>query len=85
MLLRNTTVMQRLAKSWPLALIGSAMLGLAPFVPEPHIVGKVRWVMGGAVGMHVMDWLDLLWHGWPFVWLITAVVALVIIKTRESE
>jgi hypothetical protein len=84
-LLRNTTVMQRLARSWPLALIGSAMLGLAPFVPEPHIVGKVRWVMGGAVGMQAMDWLDLLWHGWPFVWLTAAVVAVVIIKTRHSE
>lgn len=83
--LRNTVVMQRLAKTWPLALIGSAMLGLAPFAPEPHIVGKLRWVMGGAVGMQAMDWLDLLWHGWPFVWLITAVLALIIMKTRRAE
>lgn len=77
--------MQRLAKTWPLALIGSVMLGLAPFVPEPHIVGKLRWVMGGAIGMQTMDWLDLLWHGWPFVWLIAAVLALVISKTRGAE
>lgn len=85
MLHRNTAGMQRLAKTWPLALIGSVMLGLAPFVPEPHIVGKLRWVMGGAIGMQTMDWLDLLWHGWPFVWLIAAVLALVISKTRGAE
>lgn len=44
-------------------------LGLAPFSPEPHIVGKLRWVAGGAVGMGAMDWFDLLLHGAPFVWL----------------
>ena len=77
--------MQRLAKTWPLALIGSVMLGLAPFVPEPHIVGKLRWVMGGAIGMQTMDWFDLLWHGWPFVWLVAAILALVISKTRGAE
>jgi hypothetical protein len=49
-------------------------LGLAPFTPEPHIVGKLRWVAGGAVGMALMDWLDLLMHGAPFV-LLAAVVA----------
>lgn len=46
-------------------------LGLAPFVPEPHIVGKVRWVLGGANGMQPMDWFDLLLHGSPWVWLVT--------------
>ena len=49
-------------------------LGLAPFVPEPHLVGKIRWVAGGAVGMQAMDWLDLALHGAPFVWLVVAVV-----------
>ena len=26
-------------------------LGLAPFNPEPHLVGKIRWLLGGGVGM----------------------------------
>lgn len=56
------------------ALILSLTLGLMPFVPEPHIVGKLRWVAGGAVGMKPMDWFDLLWHGWPWVWLGVALV-----------
>ncbi|RMG55822.1 MAG: hypothetical protein D6722_27325 [Bacteroidetes bacterium] len=42
-------------------------LGLAPFYPEPHIWGKIQWVMGGAVGMQPMDWFDLVLHGTPWV------------------
>ena len=45
-------------------------LGLAPFVPEPHIVGKVRWVAGGGAGMGLLDWFDLLMHGFPFLLLV---------------
>ena len=45
-----------------LALILSLTLGLAPFMPEPHLVGKVRWVLGGASGMEPMDYFDLVLH-----------------------
>ncbi len=51
-------------------------LGLAPFSPEPHLVGKLRWVAGGATGMGVMDWFDLVMHGAPVVWLIVELVRL---------
>jgi len=47
----------------------SLTLGLAPFAPEPHIVGKIRWVAGGAIGMTGMDWFDLVFHGFPWVFL----------------
>lgn len=48
-------------------------LGLAPFFPEPHILGKIRWVQGGAVGMGAIDWFDLVLHGFPWVyWLFVA-------------
>ena len=50
-------------------LILSLTLGLAPFVPEPHLVGKLRWLAGGAVGMTAGDWFDLLMHGTPWLWL----------------
>lgn len=56
-------------KSLAMPLMASLSLGLAPFVPEPHIVGKLRWVAGGAVGMGPMDWADLAWHGAPWLWL----------------
>ena len=49
-------------------------LGLAPFYPEPHLVGKLQWVMGGAVGMQPMDWFDLFLHGMPWLILIGILV-----------
>lgn len=45
-------------------------LGLAPFFPEPHIWGKLRWVMGGAHGMAAIDYFDLVLHGFPWAFLI---------------
>lgn len=45
-------------------------LGLAPFYPEPHIVGKIRWIWGGAVGMQTIDWFDFMLHGAPWFILI---------------
>jgi hypothetical protein len=56
-------------KSPLLWLIFSLTLGLAPFNP-PHIIGKLQWVAGGAVGMQAMDWFDLFLHGFPFVGLL---------------
>ena len=60
------------------------LLGLAPFFPEPHIWGKIRWVAGGAVGMGTMDWLDLLWHGTPWILLIRLGV-LSVQKRRKNK
>jgi len=57
-------------------LIASLTLGLAPFVPEPHIVGKLRWLAGGAHGMKGGDWFDLLMHGAPWLWLVGSVAVL---------
>lgn len=51
-------------------LIGCATLGLAPFFPEPHIWGKLKWIAGGAVGMQPMDWFDALMHGFPWLLLL---------------
>jgi hypothetical protein len=51
-------------------LIASLTLGLAPFVPEPHIWGKLKWIFGGAEGMQVKDWFDVLLHGTPWMFLL---------------
>lgn len=55
-------------------LIATLTLGLAPFVPEPHVLGKLRWVAGGARGMGAVDWFDLVLHGAPWVWLLATIV-----------
>ena len=59
---------------WKLVLMACLLLGLAPFVPEPHLLGKLRWVAGGAVGMQLLDWFDLAWHGLPWVLLSRLIV-----------
>lgn len=57
--------------SWlRMAVFGSLTLGLAPFFPEPHIWGKLQWILGGAVGMHALDWFDFIFHGTPWFILI---------------
>ena len=62
----------RMNKKPPLAIpiILVLTLGLAPYFPEPHIWGKIKWVLGGAEGMQLMDWFDLLLHGVPWIYLI---------------
>ena len=60
---------------WKLVLIACFTVGLAPFVPEPHILGKLRWVAGGAIGMKPLDWFDLVFHGLP--WLLLARLAVI--------
>jgi hypothetical protein len=66
----------------PVAAVMSLTLGLAPFAPEPHIVGKLKWVFGGAQGMQIMDYFDLLLHGSPWVFLIYAISAHFIQKKK---
>ena len=55
---------------WKFVLIACLTLGLAPFTPEPHVWGKLRWVAGGAVGMKPMDWFDLVMRGLPWLLLL---------------
>lgn len=57
-------------RSIGLFVVGALTLGLAPFVPEPHIWGKLKWVAGGANGMKAMDWFDLMFHGLPWILLL---------------
>ena len=66
--------------SWTFVILLCLTLGLAPFVPEPHIWGKVKWIAGGAEGMKLIDWFDFLMHGFPFFLLIR----LGVIELREQ-
>jgi hypothetical protein len=65
-------------------LLLSLTLGLAPFAPEPHLFGKLRWVAGGAVGMSLVDWGDLLMHATPWLWLLVTAVVLVVGRGRAA-
>lgn len=59
---------------WSTVLILALTLGLAPFFPEPHIAGKIRWILGGGSGMQLMDYFDLALHGLPWLLLIRLAV-----------
>ena len=44
-------------------------LGLAPFVPEPHLVEKIRMLMAGELSRPI-DIFDLFFHGAPLALLL---------------
>ena len=59
--------------NWRILILLCLTLGLAPYYPEPHLWGKLKWLAGGAVGMKVLDYFDLIFHGFPFLLLIRRV------------
>jgi len=78
--IKNT--MQNSISKLPMIIIACFTLGLAPFAPEPHIIGKIRWVAGGAVGMKGMDWFDLVLHGTPWVLLLIYLTKLFVKRVK---
>lgn len=53
-------------------LPAALLLGLAPFVPEPHLVEKLRWLATGHP-FRSLDVFDLLLHGiFPVLLLLKA-------------
>ena len=68
---------EQLKQNWKLFLIASLTVGLAPFNP-PHIVGKIKWILGGNAfsgenAMLFMDWFDVLLHGTPWILLLISI------------
>lgn len=64
----------RILNDWKIITVLCLTLGLAPFVPEPHIFGKLKWILGGANGMQLMDWYDTLLHGFPFILIVRLLI-----------
>lgn len=52
-----------------LFVIASLTLGLAPFVPEPHLLEKLRMLAAGELSRPI-DIFDLVMHGAPWVLLL---------------
>jgi len=53
----------------PLLLAAALFLGLAPFLPEPHAVEKLRMLFNGSL-RRPMDIFDLCFHLLPVVLLL---------------
>ena len=54
-------------------LIPAVLLGLAPFVPEPHLVEKLRMLAQGSL-QRPIDIFDLLMHGTPALLVVLKLV-----------
>lgn len=55
---------------WTLVILACLTLGLAPFLPEPHIVEKLRMLAAGTL-RKPLDVFDLLFHALP--WMLAAI------------
>ncbi len=58
--------------SWTVAIVAALTLGLAPFVPEPHIWEKLKMLAAGDL-VRPLDMFDLALHAAP--WLLLAAKA----------
>ncbi len=70
-------------KFLPLAIIGSLTLGLAPFVPHPHIWKQLKNLWYGRT-MLGLDWIDLLMHGAPWLFLIVILISMALKRTKDK-
>lgn len=68
-----------------IAVLACLTLGLAPFFPEPHLWGKLKWVIGGAKDMMLMDYFDLLLHGIPWLYLIYILLGFVVSNRKKTQ
>ncbi len=59
---------------WVVPIIACLTLGLAPFVPEPHIWEKLKMLADGTL-VRPIDILDLAFHSVPWLLLIAKAVA----------
>jgi len=66
----------------PFALILGLALGFAPFLPEPHIVEKLRMLGQGAL-TRPLDILDLFYHGVPLVLMLAKLARVVWLKRQQ--
>lgn len=62
--------LKKLLNNWKIIGLLCLTLGLAPYFPEPHIWGKIKWIAGGARGMGFVDWGDFVLHGIPWILLL---------------
>jgi len=61
--------------SIPLAILifAALFLGMAPFVPEPHLVEKIQMLTNGTL-QKPLDIFDLCYHGLPVVLLVVRLI-----------
>ncbi len=67
--------------SWGMAVAMAALLGLAPFVPEPHVMEKATMLAAGQL-TQLIDVGDLMMHAAPWLLLAAKVARLLTTQAR---
>lgn len=67
---------------WLTAILLCATLGLAPFVPEPHIWEKLKMIVA-ADPVAWIDAFDVVFHGLP--WMLLILKAISTISPRDPS
>jgi len=65
----------------PALAIAALLLGLAPFVPEPHLWQKLKMLFDGSLSKPI-DIFDLFMHGTPLALLM--IKLFYIVKDKQS-
>jgi len=68
----------------PILIVVCLTLGLAPFMPEPHLWEKLKMLASGEL-TNPVDIFDLLLHGAPWILLIIKLVLLSTNKRRHED
>lgn len=58
---------------WMPVILAAVLLGLAPFVPEPHLWEKLKMLAAGEL-VRPIDIFDLLMHGAPVALLVAKAI-----------
>jgi hypothetical protein len=54
-------------------IVWAVFMALAPFVPEPHLLEKLKMLMDGTLSKPI-DIFDLFWHTLPDILLVLKLV-----------
>ncbi|HPE49525.1 MAG TPA: hypothetical protein PLR76_14070 [Hyphomonas sp.] len=65
--------------SWPLVIVACLTLGLAPFMPEPHLWEKLKMLQAGTLRRPV-DIFDLCLHGAPWLVLLAKLARAALVR-----
>ena len=66
---------------WWVAILSAFTLGLAPFIPRPHLLEKLQMLADGAL-KRPLDIFDLCLHGLPWLLLAAKIVLLLFRSAR---
>ncbi len=58
---------------WSILVIAALVLGPAPFVPQPHLVEKLRMLTNGTLHRPI-DIFDLFYHATPILLLVLKIL-----------